>query len=78
MIAQGRLVGVLFAESAESFAFGHTEEAVLSIVAATLALALDRAEAERGEAPAAEAPDPTRAVATATCIPPPVHAAEGK
>ncbi|KYO56048.1 GAF domain-containing protein [Tistrella mobilis] len=61
MIAQGRLVGVLFAESAESFAFGHAEEAVLSIVAATLALALDRAEAERGEAPAADVPDPAPA-----------------
>ena len=40
IVAQGRLFGVLFAESAEDLSFGYDEEDALATVAAQLALAL--------------------------------------
>ena len=48
IMAQGRLFGVLFAESAEDLSFGYDEEDALATVAAQLALAL------AGASPAAE------------------------
>ncbi|QIB33194.1 GAF domain-containing protein [Ancylobacter pratisalsi] len=40
MLAQGRLMGVLFAESPQHFAFGHEHEAALGVVALSLAAGL--------------------------------------
>jgi len=47
LIAHGKLVGLLFAESEERFAFRHRDEQALTIIAAQLAQALLLAEQER-------------------------------
>lgn len=49
MLSRGRLTGVLFVESGESFAFGHQDEDALVLVANQLAASLSLAEAERIE-----------------------------
>lgn len=59
LLAQGRLVGVLFAESEERFAFRHRDEQALAIIAAQLAQALHLAEQER-ERPEPRAAAPAR------------------
>ncbi len=47
LMAQGRLVGLLFAESEQRFAFRHRDEQALAIIAAQLAQALLLADHER-------------------------------
>lgn len=59
LLAQGRLLGVLFAESEERFAFRHRDEQALAIIAAQLAQALHLAEQER-ERPEPRAAAPSR------------------
>lgn len=59
LLAQGRLLGVLFAESEERFAFRHRDEQALAIIAAQLAQALHLAEQER-ERPEPRAAAPAR------------------
>ncbi|WP_261320949.1 GAF domain-containing protein [Rhizobium leguminosarum] len=60
LVARGRLVGVLFSESAERFTFRHRDEEALTVVAAHLATALSflseqRERAETGWREKAEA-----------------------
>ncbi len=55
LIAHGRLVGLLFAESEARFAFRHRDEQALGVIAAQLAQALLLAEQER------ERPEPRMA-----------------
>lgn len=62
LLAQGRLLGVLFAESEERFAFRHRDEQALAIIAAQLAQALHLAEQER-ERPEPRAAAPSRPAA---------------
>lgn len=62
LLAQGRLLGVLFAESEERFAFRHRDEQALAIIAAQLAQALHLAEQER-ERPEPRAAAPVRPAA---------------
>lgn len=50
MCARGRLVGVLFIESGEPFAFGHRDEEALRTIASQLASGLTLAERERADA----------------------------
>ncbi|WP_174803184.1 GAF domain-containing protein [Martelella limonii] len=61
MIAAGRLIGVVFAESEKSFDFSHDEEAVLRIIAAQVASGLVNFELAdvSGEARAPSAPPQT-------------------
>lgn len=47
MLAHGRLMGVLFAESDKAFTFRHADEQALRLIAAQLALSLIWAESER-------------------------------
>lgn len=47
LMAQGRLVGLLFAESEQRFAFRHRDEQALGLIGAQLAQALVLAEQER-------------------------------
>jgi adenylate cyclase len=67
MIAQGRLVGLLFAESEARFAFRHRDEQALGLIGAQLAQALRLAEQDRDRPHAGEiAPlHPPKGVATA-------------
>lgn len=58
MIAQGRLVGLLFAESEARFAFRHRDEQALALICAQLAQALTLAEQERDRPDAAEPAPP--------------------
>lgn len=62
LLAQGRLLGVLFAKSEERFAFRHRDEQALAIIAAQLAQALHLAEQER-ERPEPRAAAPSRPAA---------------
>ncbi len=59
LVARGRLVGVLFSESAERFTFRHRDEEALTVIAAHLATALsfseERERAETGLREKAEA-----------------------
>ena len=57
MLAKGQLRGVIFAESETNFAFGHEDEAALSLIAGQLAAALQLAELQaQAAAPAPPAP----------------------
>ncbi|MBR0556411.1 GAF domain-containing protein [Ciceribacter sp. L1K23] len=47
MLAQGRLIGVLFTESEKAFTFRHADEQSLRVIAAQLALSLSYAMNER-------------------------------
>lgn len=47
MVAQGRLVGIVFVESERAFAFRHLDEEALCVIAGHLALAITLAERER-------------------------------
>ncbi|MCS0497331.1 GAF domain-containing protein [Ancylobacter sp. MQZ15Z-1] len=72
LVAQGRLTGVLFAESPERFAFCHEHEAALSLIALPLAAGLrmnalgagEATGAATPEAAMAEAPQPVAATLT--------------
>jgi GAF domain-containing protein len=50
LVARGRLVGVLFSESAERFTFRHRDEEALTVIAAHLATALSFLSEERERA----------------------------
>ncbi|MDH4439609.1 MAG: GAF domain-containing protein [Rhizobium sp.] len=62
LMAQGRLIGLLFAESEQRFAFRHRDEQALGVIAAQLAQALLLAEQDRERpAPRKAAPAPQSA-----------------
>jgi hypothetical protein len=58
MLSRGRLIGVIFVESAESFAFSHQDEDALVLIASQLAASLNLAELERIEPRPAAPPPP--------------------
>jgi len=58
MVSQGRLRGVIFAESPERFAFTHEDEDAFALVGAQLAASLRLAELEAQAAEAAPPPAP--------------------
>lgn len=62
MVSQGRLRGVIFAESAERFAFTHEDEDAFALVGAQLAASLRLAELEAQAAEAITSPSPPPAV----------------
>jgi adenylate cyclase len=65
MLSRGRLLGVLFVESEENFAFSHRDEEALALVASQLATSLLLAERDRSDSrapsPANHQPSPAQA-----------------
>ncbi|ATN33351.1 transcriptional regulator [Rhizobium sp. ACO-34A] len=68
MVAQGRLLGVLFVEAEQSFAFRHRDEEALCILAGHLALSMMMAGQER-ERPETEPETAASAQSGGTCSP---------
>lgn len=70
MLCRGRLTGVLFVESPNSFAFGHEDEDALLLVASQLAVGLTLSELERFDSrpPETTTESPTQAKHTSFAV----------